>query len=223
MVLDAMVEAGSDYVFIIELQAAAGRSIADRLDVEAEYISAGASAGMTLAAAVCMGGQDLKIRSQLPDTKSAKKEIIVFRGMRTKYDQAFRVAGAHLVEIERSNGWVLETAISEKTAVVAYILEHAHPGGIPLDRLVQIAHARDVPVIVDAAAELPPVENLWQLSQTGADLTVFGGREGHLWSATIGGDHRSKGSYPGLRISCLSKSCHRKGHEGWERRDHGLG
>jgi L-seryl-tRNA(Ser) seleniumtransferase len=175
IVLNAMVEAGRDYIFIDELQAAAGRYIADRLGVEAAYISSGASAGMTLAAAACMGGQDPTIRSQLPDTTSVKNEIIVFRDMRTKYDQAFRVAGAHLVEIDWTDGSELETAISEQTAAVAYILEHAHPGGIPLDRIIQIAHARDVPVIVDAAAELPPVENLWRFSQTGVDLTIFSG------------------------------------------------
>jgi L-seryl-tRNA(Ser) seleniumtransferase len=178
MVLAAMVEAGRHYVFIHELQAAAGRYIADRLGVEAAYISSGASAGMTLAAAACMGGQDPKIRSQLPDTTSVNNEIIVFRDMRTKYDQAFRVAGAHLVEIDWPkdiDGRELETAITDETAAVAYILEHAHPIGITLDRIIQIAHARDVPVIVDAAAELPPVENLWRFSQLGVDLTIFSG------------------------------------------------
>jgi L-seryl-tRNA(Ser) seleniumtransferase len=177
-VLAAMVEAGRHYVFIHELQAAAGRYIADRLGVEAAYISCGASAGMTLAAAACMGGQNPEIRSQLPETTSVKNEIIVFRDMRTKYDQAFRVAGAQLVEIgwpQGTDGRELGTTITEKTAAVAYILEHAQLSGIPLDRIIQIAHARDVPVIVDAAAELPPVENLWQFSQLGVDLTIFSG------------------------------------------------
>jgi L-seryl-tRNA(Ser) seleniumtransferase len=178
LALAAMAEAGKHYVFVNELQEAAGRYIVDRLGVEAAYISSGASAGMTLAAAACMGGQDPNIRSQLPETTSLKNEIIVFRDMRTKYDQAFRVAGANLVEIDWPQGaddWGLETAITEETAAVAYILEHAHPGGMPLDRIIQIAHARSVPVIVDAAAELPPVENLWRFSQLGIDLTIFSG------------------------------------------------
>jgi len=177
-VLSAMVEAGRHYVYIPELQDAAGRYIADKLGVEAAYISSGASAGMTLAAAACMGRQNPRIRSQLPDTSNCKSEIIAFRDMRNKYDQAFRVAGATLVEIGWSKGtedWELETAITEETAAVAYILEHAHPRGIPLDRIIQIAHERDVPVIVDAAAELPPVENLWKFSHLGVDLTIFSG------------------------------------------------
>jgi L-seryl-tRNA(Ser) seleniumtransferase len=133
---------------------------------------------MTLAAAACMGGQDPMIRSQLPDTSAVKNEIVVFRDMRNKYDQAFRVAGATLVEIGWSKGtedWELETAINDKTAAVAYILEHEHSRGIPIDRIVQIAHSRDVPVIVDAAAELPPVDNLWKFSRLGVDLTIFSG------------------------------------------------
>lgn len=177
-VLASMVEAGRQFVPIHELQEAAGRYVAKRLGVEAAFISCGAFAGLVAAAAACMAGTDPSFRAQLPDTKGLKDEIVVFRSMRSNYDQAFRVAGARLVEIgmpKRTEVWMLEKALSSQTAAVAYFVEHEHFGMLSLGRVIEVAHARGVPVIVDAAAELPPVENLWKYTTLGADLTVFSG------------------------------------------------
>jgi uncharacterized pyridoxal phosphate-dependent enzyme len=178
-VLAAMAEAGRQYVPIQELEAAAGRYIAGRLGVEAAFISCGAAAGMALAVAACMAGTDPARRAQLPNTEGLKNEVIVFRSMRSTYDQAFRVAGARLVEIgmpKRTEAWELEHALSSpQVAAVGYIVEHENPGMLPLETILELAHARNVPVIVDAAAEIPPVENLWKYSHLGADLTIFSG------------------------------------------------
>jgi uncharacterized pyridoxal phosphate-dependent enzyme len=178
-VLAAMAEAGRQYVPIQELEAAAGRYIAGRLGVEAAFISCGAAAGMALAVAACMAGTDPARRAQLPNTEGLKNEVIVFRSMRSTYDQAFRVAGARLVEIgmpKRTEAWELEHALSSpQVAAVGYIVEHENPGMLPLETILELAHARSVSVIVDAAAEIPPVENLWKYSHLGADLTIFSG------------------------------------------------
>jgi L-seryl-tRNA(Ser) seleniumtransferase len=179
-VLTAMVEAGRHYVPIHELQAAAGQYIAKRLGVEAAFIPCGAAAGMALAAAACMAGTDPAYRAQLPDTEGLDKtEIVVFRSMRSNYDQAFRVAGARLVEIgmpKKTEAWELEHALaSPRVAAVGYIVEHAAPEMLPLETIIEISHARDVPVIVDAAAEIPPVENLSRYIHLGADLAIFSG------------------------------------------------
>lgn len=178
-VLAAMAEAGRLYVPIHELQEAAGRYIAERLGVEAAFIPSGAAAGMALAAAACMAGTDPAYRAQLPNTEGLKNEVIVFRSMRSRYDQAFRVAGAKLVEIgmpKKTEAWELEWALSSpQVAAVGYIVEHEGPEMLPLETIIEISHARNVPVIVDAAAEIPPVENLWRYSHLGADLTIFSG------------------------------------------------
>ena len=178
-VLAAMAEAGRQYVPIHELQAAAGRYVAKRLGVEAAFVPSGAAAGMALAAAACMAGTDPAYRAQLPDTEGLKNEIVVFRSMRSNYDQAFRVAGANLVEIgmpKKTEAWELERALSSpQVAAVGYIVEHEHHGMLPLEAILEKAHVRDVPVIVDAAAEIPPVENLWKYAHLGADLTIFSG------------------------------------------------
>ncbi len=178
-VLAAMTEAGRQYVPIHELQTAAGRYIAGRLGVDAAFISCGAAAGMALAVAACMAGTNPAYRARLPDTEGLRSEVIVFRSMRSMYDQAFRVAGARLVEIgmpKRTEAWELEQALSSpRVAAVGYIVEHENPGMLPLETIVEMSHARNVPVIVDAAAEIPPVENLWRFSHLGADLTIFSG------------------------------------------------
>jgi L-seryl-tRNA(Ser) seleniumtransferase len=178
-VLAAMAEAGRRYVPLHELQEAAGRYVAERLGVEAAFIPCGAAAGMALAVAACMAGTDPAYRAQLPNNEGLKNEIIVFRSMRSDYDQAFRVGGAKLVEIgmpKKTEVWELEHALSSpQVAAVGYIVEHEHPGMLSLETILETAHAKDVPVIVDAAAEIPPVENLWKYTHLGADLTIFSG------------------------------------------------
>ncbi len=200
-VLAAMTEAGRHYVSIPELLEAAGEYVAKRLGVEAAFICCGAAAGMTLAAAACMAGTNPAHRAQLPNTQGLRNEIIMFRAMRLRFDQAFRVAGAKIVEIgwpDTVEHWELEAAFSPQTAAVAYIVESAHPGLLPLETVIQIAHAHDVPVIVDAAAEIPPLENLWHYTRLGADLTIYSG----------GKDIRGPQS-TGLIIGCqdLIKAC----------------
>ncbi len=173
-----MAEAAGHYVSIEELQVAAGRYIAGQLNVAATFICSGAAAGMALAAAACMAGTDPALRAQLPDTSGLKNEIVTFRTMRSNYDQGFRLAGARIVEIglaKRTERWELERAITGNTAAVSFIVEHAHIGALPLEEVLEIAHANRVPVIVDAAAEIPPVENLWHFTHMGVDLTIYSG------------------------------------------------
>ncbi len=179
-VLAAMAEAGRQYVPIHELHQAAGQYISKRLGVEAAYIPCGAAAGMALAAAACMAGTDPVYRAQLPEVEGLlKDELIVFRSMRSRYDQAFRVAGARLIEIgmpKKTEAWELEHALaSPRVAAVGYIVEHESPEMLPLETILELSHARNVPVIVDAAAEIPPLENLWRYVQLGADLAIFSG------------------------------------------------
>lgn len=177
-VMDSMMEASRHFVQIHELQEAASNYISRRLGVESALITSGASAGMTLAAAAVIAGMDPELRVQLPDTTGLRNEIIVFCQMRTKYDQAFRVAGARLVEVD---GLLLESVqdlknhVTASTSAVAYILEHEDQLQIPFEHLLEVAHQLDLEVIVDAAAELPPVENLWKYSRQGADMTIFSG------------------------------------------------
>jgi L-seryl-tRNA(Ser) seleniumtransferase len=181
--LEAMREASQALVNMDELNEAAGVAIARILGAEAAFVTAGASAGLMLQAAACIVGDDPARITRLPDTRGMRSEIVIQRAHRFAYDQAYRVAGATLVEIglaRRTQPFELEHAISERTAAVAYLISPftSPPGVLTLEQVVAIAHGRGVPVIVDAASMLPPRENLTKFLRLGADLVSFSGGKG---------------------------------------------
>ena len=181
-VLAAMNEAAASYVHIDELQAAAGKVIAEITGAEAGYVATGAAAALTLGTAAILAGLDVGKMDRLPDTTGMKNEIVVQRGHRNAYDHAIRAAGIKFVEVGYLGypgaggtfGWQIDEAINERTAAVACPILDT-PGTLRLPEVVEIAHAKGVPVIVDAAAELPPRANLKRFIAEGADLVAFSG------------------------------------------------
>ena len=181
-VLSAMEEASRHFVDIDELQRKAGERIAELTRNQAAYVSCGAAAGMVLATSACMAGFDPEKRARLPDTGGMKNEVIVHRHGRVDYDFAIRQTGARLVEIGSQNGASpeeLEEAIGEKTAAIFYFyIPTRMDVQVPIETGIEIGHGHGIPVIVDAAAQLPPVENLWRFTGMGADLVLFSGGKG---------------------------------------------
>jgi len=193
--LDAMRRAADEFVEIGELEARASATIADVTDAEAGYVTSGASAGLVLCAAAAIAGHDVGVMNALPDTSDVPNEIVMPRTHRTGYDHAFRTAGAMIVDVgtnDRHLGtgatdvepWQLDRAITDDTVAVGYIQKsYTQP---PLSAVVAVAHENDVPVIVDAAAEVPPRENLSAFVETGADMVVFSGGKGIRGPQTTG-------------------------------------
>lgn len=183
-VVDAMARSARCFVDLFALQAAAGRHLAQITGNEAAYVSNGAAAGLALAAAACITGDDVAKMANLPnDLSGLKNEIVVHRVQRNWYDFAVRQTGATLVEIGHSMEtapWELDAAITERTAAVFYFAgDHLNHNTLPLPFVVERAHARGVPVVVDAAAQIPPVSNLRYFTQEcGADLAIFSGGKG---------------------------------------------
>lgn len=183
-VIEAAAQAARHSVDMAELQAAGSRLIAQITGAEAGYVSSGAAAGLTLAAAACMTGHDPAKMDRLPDTSGMPDEIVMLRAQRNSYDHALRASGARIVDVGLNDRgasagvrgvdpWEIEAAISERTAAVAFVAGQEED--ITLERVVATAHAHGVPVIVDAAGQLPPEKNLTRLVGTGADLVVFSG------------------------------------------------
>ena len=181
-VLEQMAHTARVMVNIDELNQKAGEEIARLTGAEAGLVCSGAAGGLLLQAAACIAGSDPVKMRQLPDTEGMKNEIIIQTMHRFPYDQAYRAAGAKLVEIGNylfSHPWELEGAINERTAAVAYLCApFSSRRVIPLDQVCEIAHARGVPVIVDAASMLPPRQNLYRYLRDGADMVVFSGGKG---------------------------------------------
>ncbi len=181
-VLAAMAEAARHFVSIDELQEKAGQKIAEWTHNEAAYVSCGAAAGMVLSTAACIAGMDADKRSRLPYTDGMKNEVIVHKRGRVGYDFAIRQAGGKLVEIgdeSEATSDQLENAISSRTAAIFVFYKHMlMDGQVPLDLQIEIAKRHAVPLIIDAAAQLPPAENLWRFTRMGADLVLFSGGKG---------------------------------------------
>ncbi len=183
-VLDAMRAAAAEAVPLDRLQGKASRAIAQATGTEAGLVTAGAAAGLTLGAAAILTGNDLTRMERLPHCEGFPNEIVVAREQRNGYDHAVRASGARLVEVgfnevsagsgmRRCEAWEYEAAFGPRTAGVFYVLTaDSRP---PLAEVVERAHAHHLPVLVDAAAELPPRENLKAIPGTGADLVVFSG------------------------------------------------
>jgi len=192
---EAMVEATESFVRLSDLQAAASERIAELTGAEAGYVTNGAAGALLLGTAASIAADDLGVMARLPDTEGVADEVVMPRTHRTGYDHAIRAAGATIVDVgtnDRHLGtgsqdvepWEYDDAISEDTAAVAHV--YKSDGTPSLSTVCEIAHDHDVPVIVDAAAELPPVENLSWFTEQGADLVAFSGGKGIRGPQTTG-------------------------------------
>lgn len=184
VVLAAMAEAASSSVDMAELQSAASARIAALTGAEAGLVTSGASAGLTLATAACLAGWDAARMSALPDTSAMPSKVLMHRTHRNSYDHAVRLAGAHIVDFghnDRGTGagvrgiepWEIEAAIDAQTVACVFVASATNEAD--LRTVVEVLHRRGLPVILDAAAQLPPRENLRRFVGLGADLVVFSG------------------------------------------------
>jgi L-seryl-tRNA(Ser) seleniumtransferase len=183
-VAQAMVEASQHCVDMAVLQARASELIAAATGAEAVLVTSGAAAGLLLGAAACVTGLDPGRMNRLPDTRGMPGEIVMVRSQRNFYDHALRAAGVQLVEVglpdryagagvRDAEAWEIADAIGERTAAVHWVAgAQARPA---LEEVVAVAHAAGLPVLVDAAAQLPPVLNLRRFIDAGADLVAFSG------------------------------------------------
>lgn len=178
-VVDAMREASRQFVNLEDLQRAVGNKLAELTHNEAAYISSGAAAGVALATAAVVAGADPQAIQQLPDVTGLKNEIIIHKSHRNGYDHAVRQIGVKIVEIGTDTATQpeeLEAAINENTAAIFWFQgAMTGRGDLPLEEVITIANQHQVPVIVDAADQVPPVENLWKFTQMGAALAIFSG------------------------------------------------
>jgi L-seryl-tRNA(Ser) seleniumtransferase len=180
-VLEAMDKASEWFVDMKELNKSAGEVIANFTGAEAGLVTAGAASGLMLQTAACIAGSDPKKIDQLPNTEGLRNEFIIHRSHRTNYDHNYRNAGAKLIEIGNTGGtynWELESNINENTAGIIYVYGPKQAGAIEIEKVIEIAHNKNIPVIVDAAALLPPIENLQKFTKLGADMVAYSGGKG---------------------------------------------
>ena len=178
----AMAEATNFMVDMHELNNRAGEVIARVTGAEAGFVCNGAASGLLLQAAAVIAGANPAVAQQLPHPVGVPNEIIIQTAHRFPYDQAYRAAGAKLITVgtgRRCAPWELEAAITDRTAAVAYLFSPFIARTVlTLPEVAEIAHAHNVPVIVDGASMVPPKANLRRYIDMGADLVTISGGKG---------------------------------------------
>ena len=176
-VIEAINSTAHDFANMYELQDKAGARIADLLKCEAAMVTSGAAAALVLGTAACLTGTDSKKIEQLPSLPGPQREVIIQKSHRYVFDQAVRNTGIKFVEVEGPSE--MEKAINENT-VMALFFNGAMswfgvPDSISHEDFVKIAKRHKIPTFIDAAADVPPVENLFRFQKIGFDLVTFSG------------------------------------------------
>jgi L-seryl-tRNA(Ser) seleniumtransferase len=158
-----------------ELLEASGVYLAKQLHSEAALVTSGAAAALVVGTAACVTmGNDQAILGIPTDTAGLKNEVIVQKSHRYGYDHALRNCGIRFVEVETLEQY--EQAFNDRTAMAHFF--NAGGGKITREDWVRVAHQHGVPCFNDAAADVPPISNLWKYTQMGFDMVTFSGGKG---------------------------------------------
>ena len=175
-VVAAMQEASRQHVSILELQEAVGKRLSSLLGSESAMVTAGCAAALTVATAACVCGADSEKIRRAPESSGMKNEVIFQKSHRFGYDHAIRNVGVKIVEIETRQE--LEAAVNDKTAMLFFLNLADAKGQIKRQEFVEIAKKAGIPSLIDAAADVPPAENLTAFIKMGFDLVAFSGGKG---------------------------------------------
>ena len=167
-----MDESEGYYADMGELIDRVGERVSEMLDVEAALITSGCAAALAVGAAAIMTGQDVAKIEQIPDVSGMRHEFIIQKQLRVKYDRSMSIPGGKLVEvgnIEETTADHIEEAIGPNTAGIHYLAPGDRlPGALPIEEVIRIGQAHNIPIIVDAAGEVYPTSLLsdyvrWEL------------------------------------------------------------
>lgn len=176
-VIEAMNAASRSFIDLFELHDRVGERLAALTHNEAAVVTSGAAGGIALTTVACILGSEADTRQMLPQMEGVtRKEVIVFAGQESGYEYAAQQTGATMVSIGPTEADLL-AALNENTALVLFLPKSVWADAAPpLQVVVRMAHEHGVPVIVDAAAQIPPISNLWHFTvECGADAAIFSG------------------------------------------------
>jgi L-seryl-tRNA(Ser) seleniumtransferase len=172
-VVETIKQSAKQFAMLDEVQDKVGEKIAELCHAEAATVTAGCWSALVLGTAGVLTGMDMKKVAQLPNVTGMKSEVIVQKGHNIGYVHALTNTGAIIVEIETAQE--LEKAINEKTAMMWFLNSNAPMGKIQHEEWVAIAKKYKIPTMIDMAADVPPVSNLWKYNELGFDLVCVSG------------------------------------------------
>jgi L-seryl-tRNA(Ser) seleniumtransferase len=179
LMLDEVTEtiqaASKDFMILDEVQTKVGEKIAAMTHAEAAVVTAGCFSALTLGLAGILTGMDQKKVEALPHLEGTgmKSEVIIQKGHNIGYSHALTNTGCKIIQIETVEE--LESAINEKTALLWFLHIQSDKGQIMHEKWVEIAKKHNIPTMIDMAADVPPVENLWKFNDMGFDVVCVSG------------------------------------------------
>src|SRR5438045_6386508 len=147
----AMDAASRQFFNLDELMEAAGKRIAELTGAEWGIVTCGSAAAVALGTAACVAGNDPVKMLRLPFTEGMVNRVIIPKTQRFAYDQAVRMIGCHLVEIDTRAD--LEKALAEPVAMVVLLGKQEHLGSLRLEEIAAVVKPRGIPIMVDAGSE----------------------------------------------------------------------
>lgn len=174
-VMETINASAKEYVMLDDVQDKVGEKIAAMCHAEAAMVTAGCWSALVLGMAGVLTGMDRKKVAQLPNLEGTgmKSEVIMQKSHANGYHHALTNAGAKIVTVETREE--LNRAIGEKTAMLWFLNREAPVGQIKHQEWVEIARKHNIPSMIDIAADVPPVENLWKYNDMGFDLVAISG------------------------------------------------
>jgi uncharacterized pyridoxal phosphate-dependent enzyme len=171
-----MGQAGRHFVRIADLEAAAGKRIAEMLKLPEGYtalVTSGAAAAIESGLAGILTGDNEQFIKQIPDLTGMKSEVIIQKSHRNPFDHQLRNTGVKLIVIESRDE--LRQAVNDRTAMMHFSNFANGAGQIKVDEWVRLSKEYRIPCMNDAAADTPPVSHLWDYANMGYDLITFSG------------------------------------------------
>lgn len=176
-VLAAINETAQDFANMHEVEDKVGERIAELLECEAAMVTSGAACALTIGTAAAITGTDMEKIRQIPNLPGPPPEVIIQKSHRYVFDQAVRTAGVKLIEVEGPEE--MDAAFNERTVMTLFFNAAVSWFGIPdsvsHEKFIAISKRHNIPSFIDAAADVPPVENLFAYQKMGFDLVTFSG------------------------------------------------
>jgi L-seryl-tRNA(Ser) seleniumtransferase len=172
-VLEAINSTAHDFANMYELQDKVGAKIAQMLQVEAAMVTSGAACALTLGTAAAITGMNEELINSLPIPPGPQREVIIQKSHRYLFDQAVRNNGVKLVEVDGPDQ--MESAFNENTVMGLFFNAAEEGHSVSHEEFVAICKQHNIPSFIDAAADVPPVGNLFKYQKIGFDLVTFSG------------------------------------------------
>ncbi len=172
-VVAAWADASRHFVNLLDLQAKVGERIAKLIGVEAALVTTGAAGALLLGTAAAVTGSDRKLIGRLPDTAGMKNEVILQKSHHSCYDNQITNVGVKLIEVESAAE--VAKAMTPRTALMFFMNKDEESGRIRTRQWIELARQHKVPTLLDAAADVPPLERLSAYNRMGFDLVAFSG------------------------------------------------